>query len=485
LASRVIPSGIKDGENILIQSERFFLMNQQDLLTKFPVTSGRLRLRKERHCVLIIDRVYGLYWEIPPNQAVIFSLFNGAFTVTKIGEIISSIYSVPRARAVKAVCDTITLLSNHNLVSLQNNGVPNNFFWDPKNFIFASEEPNTTPLYKGPVMIEFLITNSCNFRCSYCYMNSPDVRELDEQMDFRLFKKIAQQARDLEVKRAVLSGGEPLLCKDFSKMVELLCSYDIFPYISTNGFLVTNDLVDKLYSLGITFIHVSFDSHNPLTFDALTGKKGAFEAVKKNLQFMKNKGMNILTKSVITKENCREVEKLIDFCYQLGVFKLEIAPCIPSVRGRRTLHSLILDDDERIILKEVVTRKKEEYKSCFEISYSDPLKKWAEVKPETYCVGGISSLVIFPNGRADICEMIPDEEKFNLGNLNEKSLSEIWNSEKVKSIRNIPKHLLSEICKKCQYQTTCRTGCFNLSKVVYGDYFSPDPRCPARDALPK
>lgn len=104
--------------------------------------------------------------------------------------------------------------------------------------------------------------------------------------------------------------------------------------------------------------------------------------------------------------------------------------------------------------------------------------KWPDIRPRSYCGGGISSLMIFQDGNVGICDMIPNEDKFILGNLKEKSLAEIWRSGKAEFLRKIPAQLLNEECNACKYYSVCRTGCFNLSKIIYGDYFAPDPRCP-------
>lgn len=463
-------------------------MSQQMVLSKFPVISERLRLRKERHCVLAIDRISGWYWELPPSQALIVALFTGIYTVNMINEIVASIYSIPKEKALEAIRDTIALLHDNHLVTLQDSPVEKKLPYHPREFLYNAEQnaSQVSPRYNGPLAIEMMLTDACNFQCIYCYMDAKCSHKpsWNNQMDFGFFREIAQQARDLEVKKAFLSGGEPFLSKDIVQMVELLLDYDIFPYISTNGSMLNKSVINQLHSAGLSFIQLSLDTCDPLTFDILTGTKSFFSQVDKNLRLMKDRGMEIRVKSVITKKNWHQVETLIDYCYDLELLDMEIVPCLPSVDGRAVLSSLILNNEELTALKEIVENKQAAYQEHFPIRYQNPQQKWRDKKPGRQCGGGISSLLVFPDGRAGICDMITNKEEFIVGNLKDRSLSQIWNSEQLNRIRNIPEALLCPECRDCQHLDECRTGCFNLSKMVYGDYYAPDPHCPVRFATP-
>ena len=57
------------------------------------------------------------------------------------------------------------------------------------------------------------VNRSCNLRCKWCYAKSSEY-DLDNSMDFTLFKKLVDIATDLKVKNFLLIGGEPTIHPD-------------------------------------------------------------------------------------------------------------------------------------------------------------------------------------------------------------------------------------------------------------------------------
>ncbi|MEK3901733.1 radical SAM/SPASM domain-containing protein [Paenibacillus sp. FSL R7-0179] len=446
---------------------------------KFVKIEPRLRLRKEEHCVLVIDTLSGRFYEATPSQAVIITLFDGNATISKVTDLVSEIYSDTFENSHNVVLETLTQLEDNRWVEFHDTPGIVMQSYETSEFMFNPVIKEGINVYKSPITMEFMLTKGCNFECVYCYMSAKNSHELNKQtMSYQTFSKIVEQAKEMEVKRAFLAGGEPLLSKDIIKMVQLLISCDIFPYISTNGSLLTRELIDELYSSGLRFIQLSFDSSNPITFDTLTGKQNSFKGVMKNLILLKNKGMQVRIKSVVTKHNWKDIGKLIDFCCELEIFDLEIVPSLPSADGRDNFSDIELNKIELLELREIIQKKRIE-KSNFNFGYRDPLLIWPSPKPVNVCGGGMTSLVIMPDGQASICDMM-SEKKFSLGNLHKFTLNDVWNSKGVNSLRNLSSDLLHEECKNCKHLGLCRTGCFNLSKMTYGDYFAPDPRCPVR-----
>jgi len=107
------------------------------------------------------------------------------------------------------------------------------------------------------------ITGRCNYRCRHCYMSAPDAKygELshEEIMD------IGRQLIECGVREVSLTGGEPLVRRDFLELVDLLLSGGIkITTIYSNGLLVTHKLLDALDSRGI---HPEFN----MSFDGVEG----------------------------------------------------------------------------------------------------------------------------------------------------------------------------------------------------------------------
>lgn len=59
--------------------------------------------------------------------------------------------------------------------------------------------------------------SGCNFNCFYCH-SRPDM--IPNQISMEVLKKVVNECKDMNVKNLILTGGEPLLHKDFKKNLE-------------------------------------------------------------------------------------------------------------------------------------------------------------------------------------------------------------------------------------------------------------------------
>ncbi len=98
--------------------------------------------------------------------------------------------------------------------------------------------------------VHWSITGKCNYRCRHCYMSAPEAKfgELDHETIMDLIEQMA----DCGVPTVTLTGGEPLVRKDFMEIVDALQEHNIaIAQIYTNGKLVTRELLEKLQERGI------------------------------------------------------------------------------------------------------------------------------------------------------------------------------------------------------------------------------------------
>jgi cyclic pyranopterin phosphate synthase len=106
------------------------------------------------------------------------------------------------------------------------------------------------------------VTDRCNFRCQYC-MPAEGLPWL-ERAEVLSFEEIARLVRvfaSLGVTDVRLTGGEPLVRREFPKLVSMLASVDGIRDLSltTNGYLLERD-ADALVETGIQRVNVSIDS---------------------------------------------------------------------------------------------------------------------------------------------------------------------------------------------------------------------------------
>jgi GTP 3',8-cyclase len=106
------------------------------------------------------------------------------------------------------------------------------------------------------------VTDRCNFRCQYC-MPAEGLPWLDraEVLRFEEIARVVALLASMGVSSVRLTGGEPLVRREFPRLVAMLASVEGIEDLSltTNGFLLERD-ADALAAAGIRRVNVSVDS---------------------------------------------------------------------------------------------------------------------------------------------------------------------------------------------------------------------------------
>jgi cyclic pyranopterin phosphate synthase len=131
------------------------------------------------------------------------------------------------------------------------------------------------------------VTDRCNFRCQYC-MPAEGLPWL-ERAEILTFEEIARLVTvfaSMGVGDVRLTGGEPLVRRDFPVLARMLADIDDVRELSltTNGFLLPRD-AERLVRAGIDRFNVSVDSLQRDRFYELT-RRDALDQVLKGLEIL-------------------------------------------------------------------------------------------------------------------------------------------------------------------------------------------------------
>jgi cyclic pyranopterin phosphate synthase len=106
------------------------------------------------------------------------------------------------------------------------------------------------------------VTDRCNFRCQYC-MPADGLPWLDRSalLTFEEIERLVRVFASMGVDELRLTGGEPLVRRDFPRLVGMLAGVPGLRDVSltTNGYLLERD-ADALVAAGIQRVNVSIDS---------------------------------------------------------------------------------------------------------------------------------------------------------------------------------------------------------------------------------
>ena len=106
------------------------------------------------------------------------------------------------------------------------------------------------------------VTDRCNFRCQYC-MPAEGLPWLERAqiLSFEEIERLVDLFVALGIEDVRLTGGEPLVRREFPRLVEMLAAVDGLRDLSltTNGYLLERDAA-ALVDAGIQRVNVSIDS---------------------------------------------------------------------------------------------------------------------------------------------------------------------------------------------------------------------------------
>jgi radical SAM protein with 4Fe4S-binding SPASM domain len=269
-----------------------------------------------------------------------------------------------------------------------------------------------------PITLIVENTAKCNLKCPMC------PREFGyyppEDFDFRLFKAIIDEVRNCTELVFPWGGGEPLMNPDVYRMIRYCRDADIYTVVSTNGTLLNRERSVQLFESGLDHLIIAFDGTTAEVYEKY--RKGAkFEKVKSNiLRFLELKKEQRPDLFVVL-----QMVRLPDNQHQVNDFrKMWSIPGVDEVR---------IKEDEIVIpgvaLDERLNHDRRRH-PCYQL--------WQG--PATVNYKGD----FFP-----CCHMWQTEP---FGNVHEKSVFELWNSEKMHQIRQA--HLDGDLtaypdCRNC------------------------------------
>ncbi len=181
-----------------------------------------------------------------------------------------------------------------------------------------------------PVGAKLELTHACNLRCGFCYTDSPRqtlARTPDLPDDAWL--AIADQAADLGVIEAVVTGGEPLLRRELVfELLERLQQRGIGLMLNTNGWFVDDEVADRLADVGGLTVHISIDGATAALHDASRGVPGSWRRAVQATSRLLDRGVKVQVVHVVTPDNEHAVSQFLEQMWTLGVPSVRVTPVL-------------------------------------------------------------------------------------------------------------------------------------------------------------
>lgn len=161
-----------------------------------------------------------------------------------------------------------------------------------------------------PLAGTFELTPRCNFSCRMCYVHENGKPE--KELTAEEWISLGQKARDAGMLFLLLTGGEPMLRKDFAQIYKALRKMGLMISINTNGSLLNDELFELFRQYAPTRFNISLYGANDETYRNLCGN-ASFDVVRKNILRLKEAGFQVKLNCSVTPYNAHDVVKIYDF----------------------------------------------------------------------------------------------------------------------------------------------------------------------------
>jgi len=308
------------------------------------------------------------------------------------------------------------------------------------------------------------MTGECNLKCIHCHAFGGEAtyKELTTEEGRALIDQIAT----LGIRTFVFTGGEPLLRKDLFELIAYARSKRFTVFIATNGTLITKEVAKLLrkYDVGVV---IGLDGMNPEIHDSIRGVEGAYDAVITGIENCVAENLYLHLNIVATKRNFDEIERIIDYGSEIGVYSYFIYNFVPLGRGEEIQDYALGREDFKALL-DLILRKQREVQAII-IPVAAP-EYWAYALQRRGihnsrlirflgrlvggCLADKGMMYIKPNGDVWACPFIP----VRMGNVREEGLDKV--REKLRGCKFEFEHGENALswCDDCEYRRVCG-GC--------------------------
>lgn len=191
-------------------------------------------------------------------------------------------------------------------------------------------------------VVYLLLTNRCNLKCIHCCADAADENSevYRREMSTQEWTGIIDKIVDIEPGGIVLTGGEPLLRKDFFEIIRYLRSkYNGKVALATNATLINDDNVKLLAEL-IDKFDISIDGVDEESCSIVRGK-GAYDKVINSVHLLKKNDVKEITLSMtFGTTNFHLKEKFFELNKKLNT-KPIVRIFMPKGRGEKSEKNLI------------------------------------------------------------------------------------------------------------------------------------------------
>ena len=324
--------------------------------------------------------------------------------------------------------------------------------------MFAKADKDFIPLSGA-----FELTSRCPLDCKMCYIhrkeNDCEAKQGEKSAEWWL--SVAQQAQKAGMLMLLLTGGEPLLRKDFEEIYLGAKKLGLLVSVNTNGLLIDDAKVKFFAQNPPQKLNISLYGASAQTYDELCGNGAAYEKVFSAVRKLREAGIAVKINFTANQYNGQDAQKIYEFAKELSLPVQTVTYMFPPVRVCGEAERLSPEEAAALNFKcRLLDWGGEKLANHLIAKAKQPVEEQTDSGGEQLpCRAGRSTFWITWDGKMTPCGMMP-EPAFEADDFNE-AWAKIKKSRE--DIHPPPK------CKNCEMRKYCET-CAAVSYAETGRF---------------
>ena len=184
-----------------------------------------------------------------------------------------------------------------------------------------------------PVAGNFELTARCNFNCPMCYVHltADQVAARGGELSAGQWLSIAEAARNRGMIFALLTGGEPLVRKDFFEIYDGMRKMGLLISINSNGSMLRGEILERFLEAPPMRFNISLYGGSNETYARMCGLP-VYDQVKENIRTLRKAGVDVNLNLSITPYNREDLERIYADAVELDVSVKGSSYMYPPVR---------------------------------------------------------------------------------------------------------------------------------------------------------
>ena len=193
------------------------------------------------------------------------------------------------------------------------------------------------PYDEKPLLVFWETTKACLLACKHCRaeaITKPLPGELTTDEGKKLIDDIASFGRPTPI--LILTGGDPLMRKDFWELLEYARSLGIRVSVAPSVTpLLTEEAVRRMARLGVRMVSISLDSPFEEVHDSIRGVPGTWKRTLQAVRWFQDAGVIVQINTVVMRDTVEGLADMVALLRRLGVTTWEVFYHVPVGRAGR------------------------------------------------------------------------------------------------------------------------------------------------------